>query len=220
MNEKRKITAVIFDLGGTLIYAPKKPYSLLKKKYPFPHTRAEYNKLHGDYFNIQKFNDHYRTINAFAKELGYHNHKKFLDYFEKLWMKAYLSFRKYRQTEQVLKQLRTHGYKIGLVSNFGKNCPTILDYHRLTQHFDYIGISSHERLKKPDQRFFKKVLKKLNVKPEEALMIGDKIKKDYLPAKALRMHALLLSNTKRNDAETIRDLKQIFSYIKKVNGRL
>ena len=43
-----------------------------------------------------------------------------------------------------------------------------------------------------------------NIPPEEALHIGDSMRKDYLPAKSAGMHALLLDRFKTPDAENWR----------------
>lgn len=40
------------------------------------------------------------------------------------------------------------------------------------------------------------------IAPEQVLHIGDSIRKDYLPAKTIGMHAILLDRFKTSDAET------------------
>ena len=56
-------------------------------------------------------------------------------------------------------------------------------------------------MEKPNPRIYEIALEKAgNIAPEEALHIGDSMRKDYLPAKSLGMHALLLDRFKTPDA--------------------
>jgi len=57
-------------------------------------------------------------------------------------------------------------------------------------------------VEKPNPRIYEIALERAgNIAPEEALHIGDSMRKDYLPAKSLGMHALLLDRFKTPDAE-------------------
>jgi len=60
-------------------------------------------------------------------------------------------------------------------------------------------------VEKPDPRIYKIALEMAgNVAPEEALHIGDSMRKDYTPARSIGMHALLLDRFKTADAESWR----------------
>lgn len=62
-------------------------------------------------------------------------------------------------------------------------------------------------VEKPDPRIYKIALEMAgNVAPEEALHIGDSMRKDYTPARSIGMHALLLDRFKTSDAESWRQL--------------
>lgn len=62
--------------------------------------------------------------------------------------------------------------------------------------------SGLEGVEKPDPRIYEIALERAgNIAPEEALHIGDSMRKDYLPAKSVGMHALLLDRFKTPDAE-------------------
>lgn len=53
--------------------------------------------------------------------------------------------------------------------------------------------SGLEGIEKPDPRLYEIALERAgNIAPEEALHIGDSMRKDYIPAKSVGMHALLL----------------------------
>ena len=60
-------------------------------------------------------------------------------------------------------------------------------------------------IEKPDPKIYEIALEKAgNVAPEEALHIGDSMRKDYIPARSIGMHALLLDRFKTPDAESWR----------------
>lgn len=57
-------------------------------------------------------------------------------------------------------------------------------------------------MEKPDLRLYEIALERAgNIAPGEALHIGDSMRKDYIPAKSIGMHALLLDRFKTPDAE-------------------
>lgn len=67
--------------------------------------------------------------------------------------------------------------------------------------WDFGVFSGLDGVEKPDPRIFEIALKKAgNVAPEEALHIGDSLRKDYLAARGVGMHALLLDRFKTADA--------------------
>ena len=66
----------------------------------------------------------------------------------------------------------------------------------------FSGIAGVE---KPDPRIYKIALEMAgNIAPEEALHIGDSMRKDYTPARSVGMHGLLLDRFKTADAESWR----------------
>jgi len=68
---------------------------------------------------------------------------------------------------------------------------------------------------KPDKRAFLAVLEKLKVKPEEALMVGDEIERDLIPAKNLGMEVILIDrknkieNAQFEKINSLGELKQV-----------
>jgi putative hydrolase of the HAD superfamily len=79
--------------------------------------------------------------------------------------------------------LRDNGLKIGIVSN-GRSVKQWEKIIRLgLQHFFHTVVISEEvGFEKPDTEIFKVALKKLNVKPDEALYVGDTLETDVLGA--------------------------------------
>lgn len=71
--------------------------------------------------------------------------------------------------------------------------------------WDFGVFSGIVGVEKPDTRIYQIALEKAgNINPSEALHIGDSMRKDYLPARSVGMHALLLDRFKTPDAETWR----------------
>lgn len=71
--------------------------------------------------------------------------------------------------------------------------------------WDFGVFSGVEGVEKPNPRIYEIALEKAgNVAPNEALHIGDSMRKDYHPATSIGMHALLLDRFKTPDAESWR----------------
>lgn len=64
----------------------------------------------------------------------------------------------------------------------------------LNRFFKYKVLSSKFGIKKPDTRLFQIAMKKLRVKPEDAIYIGDRPDKDLIGAKRAGMKCLLFSS--------------------------
>ena len=79
-------------------------------------------------------------------------------------------------------------YKIAIISDaqwvFAEPEMEMLSLDRFFQHK---VLSSHYGYKKPDVRLFQTAMKKLRVKPEESLYIGDNLRKDLVGAKKTGM---------------------------------
>jgi putative hydrolase of the HAD superfamily len=77
-------------------------------------------------------------------------------------------------------------YKLVILSD----APRIQAWIRLVamglyDKFDYVITFDDTKVRKPDRRPFLYALKKLKLKPEECVMVGDSLKRDIAPAKKL-----------------------------------
>lgn len=71
--------------------------------------------------------------------------------------------------------------------------------------WDFGVFSGIEGVEKPDPRIYEIALEKAgNIAAEEAVHIGDSMRKDYLPASSVGMQALILDRFKTSDAENWR----------------
>nr|DAD28581.1 TPA_asm: hypothetical protein HUJ06_030049 [Nelumbo nucifera] len=134
--------------------------------------------------------------------------------FEKVFRRIYSVFGSsapytiFPDSQPFLRWACEKGITIGIVSNAEyRYQDAILPALGLDQgsEWDFGVFSGLEGVEKPDPRIFKIALEKAgNIAPEEALHIGDSMRKDYLPAKSIGMHALLLDRFKSPDAESWR----------------
>ena len=69
---------------------------------------------------------------------------------------------------------------------------------------------------KPDPRAFLTPLKKLKVKPEETVMVGDELERDLIPAKNLGMEVILVdreNKIKDSSVKKINSLKELKNFL-------
>jgi len=62
---------------------------------------------------------------------------------------------------------------------------------------------------KPDPRAFLAVLENLKVKPEEALMVGDEIERDLIPAQKLGMGVILIDRKNKIENSPVRKISSL-----------
>lgn len=98
-------------------------------------------------------------------------------------------------TISTLAELKQRGYILGVVTNrhygglpFYEDLQTIglLDYFE----YEHMAISADLGIRKPNPDIFMHTLNKLDVRPEEAAMVGDSLKADILGARMLNMLAI------------------------------
>jgi len=83
-------------------------------------------------------------------------------------------------------------YKLGLIANQPEQVVDVLNRYNLLKYFEVQALSDIVGLRKPDTRFFKYALTHANCKPEEAIMIGDRLDNDVYPAKSIGMRTIWL----------------------------
>jgi 8-oxo-dGTP diphosphatase/putative hydrolase of the HAD superfamily len=78
-------------------------------------------------------------------------------------------------------------YKIGIIANQVPGTAARLEKHGVLKFIDLVIASAEEGLEKPDRRIFELALARANCKPENAVMIGDRVDNDIIPAKKMGM---------------------------------
>lgn len=92
----------------------------------------------------------------------------------------------YPEAEDCLRALNKR-YKIGIIANQNPGSKERLDRIGLLKYIDLVIASAEECVAKPDLRLFQIALDRANCNPEEAVMVGDRIDNDIIPANIIGM---------------------------------
>ncbi len=95
----------------------------------------------------------------------------------------------YEDAADCLKRL-SKKYKIGVIANQSLGTKERLTQHGIIQYIDLVVASAEEGVEKPDKRIFEIALERSNCKPCDAVMIGDRIDNDIIPANLLGFHTI------------------------------
>lgn len=96
----------------------------------------------------------------------------------------------YNDAEDILKNLKTKGYKIGVIANQSLGTRDRLDNWGLMKYIDLVIASAEEGVAKPSPEIFNRALERAGCKAENAVMIGDRLDNDICPAKKLGMKTI------------------------------
>lgn len=96
----------------------------------------------------------------------------------------------YSHSEEILKYLNERGYKIGIIANQSLGTAERLEKWGLLRYIDVVAASAELGVAKPDRTIFDRALEMAECTAQEAVMIGDRIDNDIVPAKKLGMTAI------------------------------
>ncbi|WP_054841064.1 TIGR02253 family HAD-type hydrolase [Thermococcus peptonophilus] len=203
------IKAVLFDLDDTLVDTTK--LAELARK-----NAVENMVRHGLPVDFNTaYNELLELINEYGSNFGRH-----FDYLLRRldlpqnpkWVAAgviayhntkFAYLRSVKNSRRVLLELKREGYKVAVVTDGDpiKQWEKILRLE-LDEYFDEVFISDYLGVKKPPHpKIFLKALKKLDVKPEEAVMVGDRLYSDIYGAKNVGMVTVWFRYGKYRDKE-------------------
>ncbi|MCD6226242.1 MAG: HAD-IA family hydrolase [Candidatus Aenigmarchaeota archaeon] len=128
----------------------------------------------------------------------------------------------YPNVSSTLDRLKKKGYKLVILTD----APRIQAWIRLAamgiqNKFDYVITFDDTRKKKIDEKPFLFALKKLKLKPEEVIMVGDSIKRDLKIPKKLGITTVLakygqLEKEKGKVDYEINDISELLKIVKKL----
>ena len=78
-------------------------------------------------------------------------------------------------------------YKLGIIANQSLGTQERIDNWGIGKYFDVVVASAEAGCAKPDLRIFTMALQKAKCEPDEAVMVGDRLDNDIVPAKKLGM---------------------------------
>lgn len=92
----------------------------------------------------------------------------------------------YPEAEECLRKL-SKKYKIGIIANQTFGSEERLEKFGLLKYINLVVSSAEEGVAKPDLRIFEIALSKADCKAEEAVMVGDRLDNDIVPANKIGM---------------------------------
>ncbi|MCD6477112.1 MAG: HAD-IIIA family hydrolase [Candidatus Aenigmarchaeota archaeon] len=211
---KKKIKAILFDVDGALIKSDAALYHLfLVGLIKFGYKKKKRDK-------IMKYMG--STTQLWIKKLeptiSRDKLLKMRDWIVKKYAKYYM--RKFskpiKYSTEVLKELRKRGYKLAIVTNQKRIATDTAMKIIKFNDFDVIVNYDGKKIKKgkPSAIPIKHALKKLKIKPSEAIFIGDTYS-DLLAGKRAKVKTYLLKHRYNEiiDADKINSLKDILKLV-------
>jgi putative hydrolase of the HAD superfamily len=112
-----------------------------------------------------------------------------------------------------LDALRAHGLRLGLLSNTARDLDLFVEHHGLV--VDAVLTSRLHGKTKPHEAIFLRMLELLDVRPEEAAMVGDTLEDDIEGARSVGMRAVLVDRDGRYPAvaERLDDLRELLVFL-------
>lgn len=99
----------------------------------------------------------------------------------------------YNGIDKLIEELKERGYKLAIATNaYRDSTLQSLGYLNVVDHFDSIACYDDVGRGKPAPDMLEKNLEELNLKPKDALFIGDS-ERDLLAAKSLKMDYLMVN---------------------------
>lgn len=124
---------------------------------------------------------------------------------------------------ETLYLLKRRGYNLGVIANQVEGTAQRLEIWGLLHCFDVLATSAELGIAKPDKLIFEKAFELAGCRPQNSVMVGDRLDNDIIPAKALGMRTVWIRKNlsiyqhidlAKNNADWIidnlSDLKEIF----------
>jgi len=202
---------IIFDFYGTLVengvYSPVKQVKFILD---IPDEFKDYIGKFETVFMTKEHESLKQGFIAVAEAFGIDPEEQKIDACIGMWNKNTLLARPFRDAIFALTKLK-EDYKIALLANTDNfSVPQIIKKYELEQYFDYMLFSSKEGMLKTNPEAIGKILAALDVKSEDAVLVGDSIDSDMRAAENAGIRGILLDRRNRRDyPDKIRNLHEI-----------
>ncbi len=162
------IKNIIFDLGNVIL--KDKPYVVLDK---MQLDKKQYNTIKNNFFSNWEELD--RGIVTLEEHLYKSKIEFEIDDKIKYQLENYYKFRPFNiDVVNIAKQLKKNNYKVYILSNNNKEAMKYLINLPLFKDIDGWVASCDYQTLKPDEKLYKILFEKYNLKPEECFFIDDK----------------------------------------------
>ena len=95
----------------------------------------------------------------------------------------------YPDTKMIL-EILSKKYKLGVIANQSLGTKERLDNWNIGKYFDVVVASAEAGCEKPELKIFNLALEQAGCKPNEAIMIGDRLDNDIVPANEIGMYTI------------------------------
>lgn len=221
-----RITAVIFDLDGTLLDRNKslrqfivdQYHRIIKKVTDIDQTQYVHRFVeldnHGYVWKdrvylelIQEF-DFPLDVNDLLTDY-IHGFSKFATPFPNAY--------------ETLEQFKNRGYKLGLITNgYGEFQSRNLHALAIQNYFDVILISENEGIRKPDSAIFHRTAERLGVSLKECVYVGDHPVNDVAASRKAGMRGIWKEDSFYGECVecdgVVSDLLDVYRIVEKWNG--
>jgi len=226
MPKALKVKAVLFDLGNTLVC--QEPYEafqrILQANSVFKSTKEIREALEkgNKEFEAERRavlppREFYVQLNmTILKHLGItRSVRRLAEEIDQQWFN-FSKIHVYSDVKDSLRRLKQMRLKLGVVTGgYELDIKQILPRAGLEEFFDVcVGVDTTGK-RKPKPEAFKHALKRLGVKPEEAIFVGDSLEQDYLGAQKVGMKAVLIQREGKpvTGIKTVTSLREIFDFL-------
>ena len=111
-------------------------------------------------------------------------------------------------------------YRLGIVSNFYGNLPTVCDNANVRRYFSVIVDSAQVGFLKPDPRIFLAAVETLGIKPGRTVMVGDSLARDMAGARAAGMAHIWLAPEPARQGQPCCQEDRVIQSLAQVEGLL
>ncbi|MBW3628798.1 MAG: HAD-IA family hydrolase [Gemmatimonadetes bacterium] len=101
------------------------------------------------------------------------------------------------RTVEALDELRSRGYRLGVISNSDGRIESLLDSVGLLSQFEFVIDSQLVGVEKPDPKIFQMACQRLGLRPDEVMYVGDIYEIDVVGARNAGLRALLIDPLNR-----------------------
>lgn len=229
---KPKLEGIFFDMGSTLIEFENSTWDVLNKRcaregYDFLRKRNLIEMEYDDFLNLlaQEFERRWSKSNNTLKEVSFEDMAvslfddlglnlidgNFIEFMNKYYQPVTDQITLIKGAIETVRFFKDKKLKIGLISNTifpEKFHLRELKRFGLFQFFDLILFSSEVGYKKPHPKIFETALKGLDIKPNSAVFVGDRLEEDIGGAQKVGMSTVLIPKEGRDySAPVIPDAK-------------
>ena len=126
------------------------------------------------------------------------------------------------EIHQTLDNIRNKGYKIGIISNSSLYDEVMINCFKkveLDRYIDTYTFSYYLKIGKPKKEVFEVALNRMNVRPNEAVMVGDNLVSDIKPAQDLGLTGVWFNKNQISNNKPIKPDFEI-AYLKELRDLL